>query len=91
MSEEEYVAGPSRRKGLLGSLNEDSDDEGDKQDGVIENGVAAGESLSLKAPAKKRKSGVSEGQGGNDVSKRRRRSGLFSEEQDHKLQSLFEK
>ena len=84
MSEEENLAGPSRRKGLLENLNEDSDDEGDKEDGVIE-------SLSSKVAVKKRKSGVSEVQGGNDVPKRRRRNGLFSEEQDHKLQSLFEK
>ncbi|KAG0582042.1 hypothetical protein KC19_3G029100 [Ceratodon purpureus] len=84
MSEEENVAGPSRG-------NEDSDDEGDKEDGVLKNGVAADESLSSKAAVKKRKSRVSEVQGGSDVSKRRRRSGLFSEEQDNKLQSLFEK
>lgn len=86
MSEEGNLAGPSRRKGLQESLDDDSDDEGDKEDGV-----AAGENLSSKASVKKRKSGVSDVQGGNDVSKRRRRSGLFSEEQDHELQSLFEK
>jgi hypothetical protein len=47
--------------------------------------------LSSKAARNKRKFGVSEFQGGNNVLKRRRRSCLFSEEQDHKLQSLFEK
>lgn len=73
------------------SDEEMSDDEDNRQDGVANNGAAAGENLSSKATHKKRKSEGADVQGGNDVPKRRRRTGLFSEEQDHKLQSLFEK
>ncbi|XP_024382213.2 uncharacterized protein [Physcomitrium patens] len=91
ISEEEDIAGPGGMKGLLESLDEESDDEDSNQDDILKNDVLSAEKNDLKGSKKKRKSGISEISGGNEVPKRRRKSGLFSKEQDHKLQSLFEK
>lgn len=88
--------GPKKRNRLLESLDEDSDKEDVRGIGGIDGGDGSLESSRKKSTKKsleprKRKSGDSNINGGQDVPKRRRKSGLFSEEQDHELQSLFEK
>ena len=88
--------GPKKRNRLLESLDEDSDKEDVRGSGGTDGGNGSLEGSRKKSTKKslgpkKRKGGDSNINGGQDVPKRRRKRGLFSEEQDHELQSLFEK
>lgn len=91
ISEEEDIVGFGGMKGLLESLDEESDDEDSNQDDILKNDVFFVEKNDLKGFKKKRKFGILEILGGNEVFKWRCKSGFFSKEQDYKFQFLFEK